>query len=62
MALASKGKGKSCGARVIIYNVQQSESDVIITLMSIYDKSEISNVSDTHLRQLVKEIESKKEN
>ncbi len=26
----------------------------------IYDKSEISNVSDTYLRQLVKEVESKK--
>ena len=28
--------------------------------MSIYDKSEIDNVSDAYLRQLVKEIESKK--
>ncbi len=28
--------------------------------MSIYDKSEISNVWDSYLRQLVKEIESKK--
>ena len=28
--------------------------------MSIYDKSEISIVSDTYLRQLAKEIESKK--
>lgn len=61
MAIASKGKGKSGGARVITYNVQQTESDVTITLMSIYDKSEISNVSDTYLRQLVKEIESKKD-
>lgn len=60
MAIASKGKGKSGGARVITYNVQQNKNDVTITLMSIYDKSEISNVSDTYLRQLVKEIESKK--
>ena len=59
MAIASKGKGKSGGARVITYNVQQTESDVNITLMSIYDKSEIGNVSDTYLRQLVKEIESR---
>ena len=84
MAIASKGKGKSGGARVITYNVaiskkgassladscpsnvsetnvQQTESHVIITLMSIYDKSEIDNVSDTYLRQLVKEIESRKQ-
>ena len=60
MAIASKGKGKSGGARVITYNVQQAESDITITLMSIYDKSEISNVTDTYLHQLVKEIESKK--
>ena len=50
------------GARVITYNVQQTESDITITLMSIYDKSEISNVSDTYLRQLVKEIEKRNEN
>ena len=30
--------------------------------MSIYDKSEIGNVSDTYLRQLVKEIEKRNEN
>ena len=59
MAIASKGKGKSGGARVITYNVQQTENDVNITLMSIYDKSEIANVSDTYLRQLVKELESR---
>lgn len=60
MTIASKGRGKSGGARVITYNVQQTENDVTITLMSIYDKSEISNVSDAYLRQLVNEIESRK--
>lgn len=59
MAIASKSKGKSGGARVITYNVQQTEADVTITLMSIYDKTEISNVSDAYLRQLIKEIEGK---
>ena len=58
MAIASKGKGKSGGVRVITYKVQQpTEDDVRITLMSIYDKGEISNVSDAYLRGLVKEIE-----
>lgn len=60
MAITSKGKGKSGGARVITYNVLQNKNDVTITLMSIYDKSEISNVTDSYLRQLVKEIENKK--
>ncbi|MBO7460135.1 MAG: addiction module toxin RelE [Bacteroidales bacterium] len=53
MAIASKGKGKSGGLRVIAYNIRQNDKDVTITLMSIYDKSEISNVSDAYLRQLI---------
>lgn len=58
MAIASKGKGKSGGARVITYNLQQPSADeVLITLMSIYDKSEIENVSDGYLRSLVQQIE-----
>lgn len=57
MAIASK-KGKSGGARVIMYNVKQViEDEVIITLMTIYDKSEISNVSDAYIRSLVQQIE-----
>lgn len=59
MAIASKGKGKSGGARVIAYHVQQLSEDILITLMSIYDKSEIDNVSDAYLRQLVREVEGK---
>ena len=61
MAIASKGKGKSGGARVITYNLQQlSEEEVLITLMSIYDKSDIENVSDAYLRSLVQQIETTK--
>ena len=60
MAIASKGKGKSGGARVITYNLQKKTADeVLITLMSIYDKSEIENVSDAYLRSLVAEKETK---
>ena len=61
MAIASKGKGKSGGARVITYNLQQvNEEEVLITLMSIYDKSDIENVSDAYLQSLVQQIESSK--
>ena len=60
MAIASKGKGKSGGARVITYNLQKkSDDEVLITLMSIYDKSDIENVSDAYLRSLVEKVESK---
>lgn len=58
MAIASKGKGKSGGVRVITYNVKQvTEDEVVITLMTVYDKSEISNVSDAYIRSLVQQIE-----
>ena len=58
MAIASKGKGKSGGARVITYNVQQTGSEeILITLMTIYDKSDIENVSDAYLKSLVQQIE-----
>lgn len=58
MIISSKGKGKSGGARIITYNIQiQSEDEVIITLMTIFDKSEIENVSDSYLRSLVAEVE-----
>ena len=61
MAIASKGKGKSGGSRVITYNLQQvNEEEVLITLMSIYDKSDMENVSDAYLRSLVKQIEASK--
>ena len=57
MSIASKGKGKSGGTRVITYNVQTTGDDLLITLMSIYDKSEINNVSDAYFRQLIQSIE-----
>ena len=61
MAIASKGKGKSGGARVITYNVQQTGSEeVLITLMAIYDKSDIENVSDAYLKSLVQQVEANK--
>ena len=60
MTIASKGKGKSGGARAITYNIQQrGEDEVLITLMTIYDKSEIDNVSDAYLRSLVQQIEKR---
>ena len=39
MAIASKGKGKSGGARIITYNIQKIDDDTIkIDLLTIYDK------------------------
>lgn len=52
MRIASKGKGKSGGARVISFIVAVSE-DVEVTLLTIYDKSEQGNISDKEIKQLV---------
>ena len=54
MAIHSKGKGKSGGARVLTLNVLVSDN-ADVTLLSIYDKNEIDNVSDDYIRWLVNE-------
>ncbi|MBQ9214516.1 MAG: type II toxin-antitoxin system RelE/ParE family toxin [Bacteroidales bacterium] len=54
MAITSKGSGKSGGARVLTLNVLVSD-DAKVTLLTIYDKSEIDNVSDEYIKWLVAE-------
>ena len=53
MALASKGRGKSGGGRVITHFYIEKES---IFLLAIYDKSEKADISDKELRELLLEI------
>ena len=56
MAILSKGKGKSGGARVLTYNVTKTAPEkVVVTLLSIFDKGEMENVSDAYIKSLVKE-------
>lgn len=52
MAIGSKGKGKSGGARVLTLTVLVSE-DADVTLLTIYDKDEIDNVSGEYIRWLI---------
>lgn len=57
MAIASKGKGKSGGARVLTYHISKFTDEIFdITLLSIYDKSEISNVSNSYIKQILKQV------
>lgn len=53
LSIASKGKGKSGGARVIVH-LQISETTVY--LLTIYDKSETENISSRELAELLKWI------
>lgn len=60
LAIKSKGKGKSGGARVITHVVLSIRSVATQTqrvyLLSIYDKSEFASLSDNDLRKLIREI------
>ena len=53
LGIASKGKGKSGGARVIIHVVFK---DGIVYLLSIYDKSELENLTDNEILELIKQV------
>ena len=51
MAITSKGKGKSGGARVISYVLAQDKE---IYLISIYDKSDQDSIYDNEIKELIK--------
>ena len=53
IAIASKGKGKSGGARVITHILIEHTT---VFLLDIYDKSEQSSISDRELELLIKKI------
>ena len=54
LAITSKGRGKSGGARVII-RVRLIADE--LQLLYIYDKSDYENVSDAFLRDVLKRME-----
>lgn len=51
LAIKSKGKGKSGGARVITYLVTQDQE---VYLVYIYDKSQLENISKEQIMELIK--------
>ncbi|WKN44441.1 hypothetical protein [Tunicatimonas pelagia] len=56
LAIKSKGKGKSGGARVITYLVEESKELTLLSLLSIYDKSEVSSLTDKELTELIAQV------
>lgn len=56
MAISSKGRGKSGGARVITYTVIATESDGCVYLIDIYDKSDHSTIDTGIIQKTIKEI------
>jgi mRNA-degrading endonuclease RelE of RelBE toxin-antitoxin system len=53
MAISSKGKGKSAGARVITYVLLKNDK---IYLAAIYDKSEQSTIDTSRLLKTLKSL------
>ncbi len=69
LAVKSKGKGKSGGMRVITYVIEVEiqieeirEQDITIFLLTIYDKSEMENITDNDLLNLINEINTELNN
>jgi hypothetical protein len=52
MAIASKNKGKSGGARIITCTVLVNVKDTDIYLLTIYDKGEQENISKQEIEHL----------
>lgn len=68
MSIASKGKGKSHGARIITHTAltdkpHTDEADIlvqmedgVITLLTIYDKAEQATITDAEIELLIREL------
>lgn len=56
LAIKSKGRWKSGGLRIITLVVTVELSNTCINLLTIYDKKEISNVSDNYINQIIKNL------
>ena len=53
IAIKSKGKGKSGGARIITYVVTANKE---VYLLTIFDKSEMENIDDKTLQSIIGSI------
>ena len=56
MAIGSKGKGKSHGARVITYTIILSVDEGEINLLTIYDKAERESISRKEIEEIMKGV------
>lgn len=56
MSIASKGKGKSHGARVITLSIVVSIYETDINLLTIYDKAEKESISMAEIQKIRQEV------
>lgn len=57
MAITSKGRGKSGGARIITYTIIAAKMKGNIYLMSVYDKADFSTVDLSVLKNIARSLE-----
>lgn len=53
LAIKSKGKGKSGGARVISLTIVIDQTKSKVTFLYVYDKSDMPNISDKKIKQIL---------
>ena len=56
LAINSKGRGKSGGARVITFTYLVNEKDGVVVLLLLYDKADASNIKMNVVRQIIKDL------
>jgi len=56
IAIKSKNRGKSGGARIITYEICFKAEDKVVILVEIYDKSEIATLLDSEYETALKEF------
>lgn len=57
MAITSKGRGKSGGARIITYTIVTAEMEGRVYLMNVYDKSDFTTVELSVIKEVVQQLE-----
>lgn len=57
MAITSKGRGKSGGARIITYTVVAAEMEGQVYLMNVYDKADFSSVELSAITKMIQKLE-----
>ena len=55
IAIKSKNKGKAGGARIITYSLLANISEMEILLITIYDKGEQDSISDSEIKQIIRD-------
>ena len=56
IAVASKGRGKSGGARIITYTIEIRKNEVTVYLIDIYDKSDYSTVDVAVINKAIEDM------